>query len=595
MSLHSDPAGTSGEPLAERFEGAGADVDVDSPEFQRLHAHIGECIDRFGQCATILRTTGRQCIFSPVPGSDRCETHSRESGGGESGGGESGGGVGRDSAGRPVLGGRGSGECECPGSDDCPEWCRCVCLVCVERLCLWLGGESGRDPRDVSSDDAGWIAGPLAAAESWPLLDLACRSVAGLRDLADLAKEAAAAAAVLAELDGDWAGAAELADAKAELAEAAVREAVKELPDVAMGIADKLLRDESDTAVSAGEAVLGVWDEGGDGLDVLAVAREKLAPRKFRGSEVPPPIGPPVLWRVERGDPPPDPALPLESGRCLLPAGNVGFLTGEGGLGKSALSLQIALAVASGDPGGCGLADLGLWVAPGRVVVWSMEDHFSLTLNRLHATAKRWGCSNEALGRVSVCGDDGGPLWAGPEYAGRHSPGGPQPAMRLLEADLLTDCPTLVVIDPVASAVESHPGDLVTARRFVTALKQRIEGRTSVLLVAHPSKEGRQSAASHPGQISGSAGWYDAARLCITATRANPDGEADEGAVQLTVTKANFGRTGPLAAPLLEVTAAKYRTDWFPAGLVPKSAGGSDPARNGAWTTDMTGNLGMAP
>ena len=53
------------------------------------------------------------------------------------------------------------------------------------------------------------------------------------------------------------------------------------------------------------------------------------------------------------------------------------------GMGKSALAFQIALAAASGDPGGCGLADLGLAVAPGRVIVWAMEDNGGVSLPTL--------------------------------------------------------------------------------------------------------------------------------------------------------------------------------------------------------------------
>ena len=486
------------------------------------------------------------------------------------------------------------GDCTCPNSKDCPEGgCSCACPVCIDRMCKWLGGLSDRDPREISPADVARAADPLASAHGGNELDDSCRKAAVARKAAVDAAAAAAEAAAKAEADTGWSAPAKLAEAKARTAEANARRAIEQLPKIALRPAVELLGGDPDTSFSAGEAVLAVWHDNGDELDALGAACEKLAPKRYRGNEIPPLIPPPVLWRVERGDPPPDPGRPLLSGRCLLPTGNVGMLTGKGGMGKSALTFQIALAAASGDPGSCGLADLGLGVAPGPVIVWAMEDNGGVALTKLHATAVRWGCSDEAMGRVVIRGNDGGPLWTGPEYAGRGSSGGRCDAMEVLAAEMLSYRPRLIVIDPVASAVESHQADLATTRQFVAALQQLVEGEAAVLLVSHSSKEGRQSAADHPGQISGSAAWYDAARLCITATQPTAEGESVEGAVELTVTKANFGRTGPLAAPLLEVTTAKYRTDWYPAGLVPRAANGNGSTRNGEWSAEMTADLGL--
>lgn len=232
---------------------------------------------------------------------------------------------------------------------------------------------------------------------------------------------------------------------------------------------------------------------------------------------------------------------------ALLGAGLVGIVSGPGGVGKSTLTAQLALAAAAHEPSGAGLAALRLHMAKGPVVMACGEDSGAAVAARLKAAAKAWNVRHRgpALSRVHVVGRETltGPLWRGPD-ARDHA--GATDELRRLAALCARVRPTLVVVDPASAALADTPsGDGYTVRRFVSALAAIGERcGAAVLVVAHSTKGDRDGSRPTAGSIAGSHQWHDTARLCLDLRHIDDDTPG----IAVTVTKANGGRAGPIAS-----------------------------------------------
>ena len=302
-----------------------------------------------------------------------------------------------------------------------------------------------------------------------------------------------------------------------------------------------------------------------NGKDPLTAWRAHIRPRRWRASEKPPPEPPAVLWRYEPGD---DPDRSPPSGRVLLTSQTVGLLSGEGGCGKSSLTQQLALAAAAQTPTGAGLGDIRLAIAPGPVIIWQLEDRAALVLHRLRATADRWNINPEALDQVAVvAADDTAELWRSADFD--RTQHGPTEAFAALAADIAVVQPRLVIIDPALCAVLCAPSDAATVRAFVATVARLVGPNAAVLIVAHSTKEARTNAEGGPGVVSGSAAWYDAARLVINAHRPrDTKGRIVQDARQhvlLDAVKANLGEAGQIGTGTLQVATSGR----WPAGLIP--------------------------
>ena len=209
----------------------------------------------------------------------------------------------------------------------------------------------------------------------------------------------------------------------------------------------------------------------------------------------------------------------------LIPAGRVSMLTGTGGAGKSRFALQLAAAVASGEPafldpdGGRGpmvaLAD------PAAVALATWEDDAAEVARRLDALGDR----PELFQAFDMA--TAGPLWE-PQSTTTGSHAGSlgywSPAWwRLSEAVEDARC-RLLIVDPVAAAFAMPEVDRRHVRSFLSRLDAWARSTDcAVLLIAHPPKgEGAASG------FSGSTDWLAAVRSLLTLDRCVVD--ADGGA-----------------------------------------------------------------
>lgn len=204
----------------------------------------------------------------------------------------------------------------------------------------------------------------------------------------------------------------------------------------------------------------------------------------------------------------------------LIPSGAVTLLSGSGGLGKSILALDLAIAAVTGR------AWCGKWVArQGAALVVSAEDDRAEVWRRLH---KMNGGNMSGLDDLMIC------AMAGVDAALNKADGSPSAFMSQLYMVASEAKPSVVVIDNLALTFIGDENNRAEASRFVRMLHQFAEwAGCAVVLLQHPSLTGL---ATGTGQ-SGSTAWRNAARavLLLEGDRDEPDGRT------LTIGKSNFG------------------------------------------------------
>ena len=263
---------------------------------------------------------------------------------------------------------------------------------------------------------------------------------------------------------------------------------------------------------------------------------------------------PPVLWRDAGG----------EFAQAVLSIGEVALLSGEGGLGKSFLTLALAAAATSAhDLGSEHGAACGIRVMPGPAVFVSYEDSPARLYGRLCRMGKA------ALAPLMHVARHPEPLWAAGAYVGTS---GPTPWWDMLWGYVRNVQARLVVIDPASSALaDAAVGETGPVRRFLRALTVEAErAGCGILIVAHSTKAARVAsrAGDDPGAgiVAGSAAWYDAARG-ILALSEHPD---NAGLRLLECVKANYGRRG-WGTILREATAEDGAFAGFEFGATPSN------------------------
>ena len=231
---------------------------------------------------------------------------------------------------------------------------------------------------------------------------------------------------------------------------------------------------------------------------------------------------------------------------ALLVEGSTLLLSGAGGVAKSAFALSIALGVA--------MLEDGVWDVlfgdifrgrGGKVLFVTYEDAPGEIRQRLQDLANI-ACHDSGVRRrvfeeqIHVLNFTGGELLFGPSgsYGPSHLPlQGWHGLWR--EADRLR--PVLIVIDPVLAAYAGNQNDAAPVRRFLVLLASAAaEIGAGVLLIAHSNKEsrGQNAGPGHPGNVSGSTAWTDAARGVLTMSREHTN-RGDSWT--LGVSKANYG------------------------------------------------------
>ncbi len=234
---------------------------------------------------------------------------------------------------------------------------------------------------------------------------------------------------------------------------------------------------------------------------------------------------------------------PQNSG-TLLSKGVVGLLTGAGKLGKSTLTMQMAVKAAAPERGDDWCEVAGLQVRKGPVALIGWEDPPEWINWRLSLVCQAHGVDREGLdGSLAVIEMRDGLFGVNRE---KHMNTRPVP----LESwdpvwDFLRDQqPVLAIIDPAGRAYMGSQNDPVGVRAFLAAVATEAKGvGCGVLIVHHSTKSERTSNArgrsAGEGAAAGSTAWTDQARCTLALTQETND---KEGTSQLRLTshKANY-------------------------------------------------------
>jgi hypothetical protein len=213
-------------------------------------------------------------------------------------------------------------------------------------------------------------------------------------------------------------------------------------------------------------------------------------------------------------NPSPEPAF-IWAGR--IPMGHVTLLGAHGGVGKSMLALQLAVAVCLG-------ADfLGASTKQGRVLFFSGEDGGPVLRHRLGFIAHHFGASPYQLAeRLTILDGTDEPALYREVSAFGIKTGEPTPGFHRLAEIIGEVRPSLIVIDNASDVFEASENDRASVRGFMRSLRQMFPDGSeppAMLLLAHIQKAavGARGAESY----SGSTAWHNSARsrLALTADK----------------------------------------------------------------------------
>ncbi|UFW82854.1 AAA family ATPase [Bradyrhizobium barranii] len=216
----------------------------------------------------------------------------------------------------------------------------------------------------------------------------------------------------------------------------------------------------------------------------------------------------------------------------LIPAGNVTLLYGDGGTGKSLLTLQLAATKVRGG------MFFGRPVRKGKCEFITAEDSRDEIHRRLADIGRMENFPLSELAGLSVTSlVDTDALLA--------TEGGDvlteTPLYRKLESILAESRPDLLVLDTLADVFGGNEVVRAQARRFVAMLRKLcLSYDCTIVVLAHPSLSGMDKGTS------GSTGWNNSVRSRLFFARVlDTDGtEPDEDARVLRVGKLNYGRVG---------------------------------------------------
>lgn len=241
-------------------------------------------------------------------------------------------------------------------------------------------------------------------------------------------------------------------------------------------------------------------------------------------------------------NPSPPPAFCWEG---FVPRGHVCLLSGHGGCGKSALALQMAVAVAMGLP------LLGRATTKGRALFFSGEDAAPMLRHRLGGICEALDVNPRTLAdnlRVLDATDEPG-LYRETAVFGQHTVE-PTPVFHRL-AEILTEWqPVLAVIDNASDVFEGNENARAQVRAFVRALARLArdtESTPAVLLLTHTPKN---AVGGRGESYSGSTSWHNSARARLSLV---PD-KNDAARVTLGLDKMNLA---PMTAEPLRLARSR--------------------------------------
>jgi RecA-family ATPase len=220
----------------------------------------------------------------------------------------------------------------------------------------------------------------------------------------------------------------------------------------------------------------------------------------------------------------------------LIPARNVTLLSGDGGVGKSLLALQLGAAMATGTDW------IGFKPEPGRVLYLSAEDDEDELHRRVTGIAETCGLrlpQLQDLLLVPLAGEDA--ILAASK--GREDAISPTALWAAVQDVVLREMPSLVIIDTAADTFGGDEVNRAEVRGFIGLLRGlAIQTGSTVLLLSHPSVAGMFSGTG----LSGSTAWSNSvrSRLYFTRPMAEPGEHLDPDLRQLQLKKTNYAGMG---------------------------------------------------
>ncbi|MBP6252352.1 MAG: AAA family ATPase [Rubrivivax sp.] len=228
-----------------------------------------------------------------------------------------------------------------------------------------------------------------------------------------------------------------------------------------------------------------------------------------------------------------EPPAPLYWWEGYIPAGQVTLLSAHGGVGKSLVSLMLAVCVA------LGLPLFGVPTRRGRVLYFSGEDGPELMRHRLALVCRHLQVSPAALaGWLQILDATSGDAVLFHEVAARGQRMGCTTPTHAALVDFFDrgQC-DLLIVDNASDTFDAPEIQRAMVRGFMRSLVRIAQARDgAVLLLAHVDKLTARGGASGSESYSGSTAFHNSARSRIALTR------TADGGLRLEHQKHNLGR-----------------------------------------------------
>lgn len=218
----------------------------------------------------------------------------------------------------------------------------------------------------------------------------------------------------------------------------------------------------------------------------------------------------------------------------LIPSGAVTMLGGDGGLGKSLLTMQLLTSAAARRPW------LGMDVAPCKSFGVFCEDETDELHRRMADIVEAYGLDFGDLEDMQMVSRVGMPneLWKVDKFG---KPNGESEFYAQILSEARAFGAQLIVLDGLHDLFPGNENSRPEARRFVNMLRRiALETDGAVVLCAHPSLSGLNSGTG----TAGSTAWNNAVRSRIYLAKPREEENADPDIRVLKSMKSNYGKTG---------------------------------------------------